>query len=88
LISPNQHWRVRWLFVAYALFAAITPVNRGPVLCPFRRLTGHRCPLCGMTRATHALSRGRFSESVRHHPVAIPMWSGFVAWWIISRGRK
>lgn len=35
--------------------ALLTAVD-GPVLCPFRRLTGGHCPLCGSTRAVSALA--------------------------------
>src|SRR5688500_7645331 len=34
-------------------------LTNGPVLCPFRRLTGHECPTCGMTRACVAARRCR-----------------------------
>ncbi len=39
------------------------------VLCPFRALTGRRCPFCGLTRSLAALTRGRLRESVAAHPL-------------------
>jgi hypothetical protein len=44
--------------------------NGGPPLCPYRLVTGHTCPGCGLTRAIGALLRGRWNESVTLHPLA------------------
>jgi hypothetical protein len=45
--------------------AAATLVARhGPVVCPFRRLTGLPCPGCGATRATAAFLRGDLWSAV------------------------
>jgi Protein of unknown function (DUF2752) len=38
------------------------------VICPFRRLTGHRCPLCGLTHSLAALLRGDLRGSLSAHP--------------------
>lgn len=66
---------LRSLAGAYALFAATVPLSRLPTLCPFRRLTGKRCPLCGLTRATHALSRGDVGEALALNPLAPLLWA-------------
>ncbi|HWY90238.1 MAG TPA: DUF2752 domain-containing protein [Solirubrobacteraceae bacterium] len=42
------------------------------VLCPVRRLSGRRCPFCGLTRSLAALRRGDLRESVRRHPLGPP----------------
>ena len=39
------------------------------VVCPFRRLTHHACPFCGLTRSVAALLRGNLRESVAWHPL-------------------
>src|ERR1700691_2925463 len=59
----------------YALFAALVPVDRGPAMCPFRMLTGRRCPLCGLTRASRALSRGDIRGMLESHPFAPLLWA-------------
>lgn len=41
----------------------------GPVLCPFRLVTGLPCPFCGMTRSLLALGRGDVAASVALHPL-------------------
>jgi hypothetical protein len=64
----------RVLAGAYALFATIAPLTRLPSLCPFRRVTGFRCPFCGLTRATRALTRGDFGNAVALHPLAPLLW--------------
>jgi hypothetical protein len=53
------------------LAAALLPaarLDRSPVVCPFRRLTGLPCPTCGLTRSWVALLHGRLGESVSLHP--------------------
>ncbi len=51
--------------------AAWDPARRGgPLLCPYRAVTGHSCPGCGLTRAVAALVRGRWHEAVTLHPLA------------------
>jgi hypothetical protein len=47
--------------------AAVGP--DGPVLCPFRLLTGLPCPFCGMTRSLLALGRGDVAASIALHPL-------------------
>lgn len=47
--------------------------------CPFKSLTGHPCPGCGMTRASLAMIRGDWAAMVRFHPLA-PF---FVLFWTV-----
>jgi len=59
---------------AMALFAALWSI-RVPAepllhLCGFHWLTGHPCPLCGMTRALFALAKGHWSEAVHFNALA------------------
>jgi nitrous oxide reductase accessory protein NosL len=59
----------------YALYAAVGPVERSPTVCPFRIATQRRCPLCGLTRATRALSRGQLRQAHALHPLVLPLWA-------------
>lgn len=43
----------------------------GPVLCPFRLLTGYPCPLCGITRSVAALGAGDLGASLALHPLGV-----------------
>jgi hypothetical protein len=65
----------RVLAGAYALFAAVAPLPRLPSVCLFRRVTGFRCPLCGLTQATRALTRGDLGQAVEMHPFAPLVWA-------------
>jgi hypothetical protein len=44
-------------------------IHDGPVLCPFRRLTGRPCPTCGLTRSWQAIGHGRLMDGIRQHPL-------------------
>ena len=52
----------------------------GPVLCPWRLLTGYPCPGCGGIRAMGAISTGQFEEAWLLNPVAF-LISGVVLVW-------
>ncbi len=41
-------------------------------LCPFRFVTGHPCPGCGLTHAALWLARGDIAESLRAHALLLP----------------
>jgi hypothetical protein len=53
---------IAWLIPAGRL-------DRGPVLCPFRRLTGLPCPTCGLSRSWSAILHGRLGDSMAFHPL-------------------
>jgi len=46
-------------------------VADGPVVCPFRLLTGLPCPGCGLTRAWVYAAHGRWSESFGANPFGL-----------------
>ena len=84
--------------VAAAAWAGVAGLAlRGPFepetsLCPFRLLTGHACPGCGMGRALVAAMRGDFALSFAHHPLGLPLlalWTAWLAWGAVNalRGR-
>jgi hypothetical protein len=59
---------LRGLAMSYLLFAVVAGRDSSVVLCPWRAITGFRCPLCGMTRAVRHALRGDLARSVRVHP--------------------
>ena len=73
-----------WLLCA---LQAASGAGEGLTLCPFKLVTGHDCPGCGMGRAVVAAMRGRWSESLSFHPLGLPLllvWTG----WLLYVGAK
>jgi len=65
--------------------AVLQPADRGPVLCPFRALTGLDCPGCGMTRATARLAGGRVPSAADYNlllVLALPMLGYLYLRWL------
>ncbi len=56
----------RRLLCCYGVFALLAPRLPAPT-CPFRRLTGRRCPACGLTAAVSAALRGRIRRAAALH---------------------
>lgn len=67
-----------------------------PEVCPFKRLTGHPCAGCGLTRATISLSHGDWARAWKFNRVGLPMYLFIVAlmlhnatnWWRVRRGQN
>jgi uncharacterized protein DUF2752 len=59
--------------VALCAAAALDPtaVEHGPVLCPFRLVTGLPCPGCGLTRSWVYLAHGHWGESFTANPFGV-----------------
>ncbi len=57
--------------VAYGCYAWWTFPTGGLAffVCPFRWLTGLRCPLCGLTHSLGALLHGDIGLAFRYHPL-------------------
>jgi hypothetical protein len=68
--------RLTGLWLAYAAFALVARRGRLPTVCPFRLLTGHRCPLCGLTRSVNCLLHGELRRSFREHPAGPVLFAG------------
>ena len=85
-VGSNDSAIVRWLLfsclgMSYILFARVSSRHALPVLCPFRRMTGMRCPLCGFTTATASLLHGDLRAAVRAHPFAPAIIVGVLYWY-------
>lgn len=48
-------------------------IESGPVICPFRLLTGKPCPFCGSTRALGALSGGDLVAAWQNNPLTVTL---------------
>lgn len=68
---------VAWVFCAAQ---AACGVGESVILCPFRLVTGHRCPGCGMGHAVVAAMRGDWVASFQAHPLGIPLLAVWTAW--------
>jgi hypothetical protein len=54
-------------------------VGNGPVLCPFRLVTGLPCPGCGLTRSWVYLAHGRWAEATTSNPFGAVALAAVVA---------
>jgi hypothetical protein len=68
------------LAVIYTTFAFFAREHRLPVFCPFRRLTGVRCPLCGFTTSTGHLLHGEIRSAFKAHPLGPVVIAGTALW--------
>lgn len=73
------------LSVAYVGYAVLTADRRLPTMCPFRIVTGHCCPLCGLSTAIGRALRGDLSGALRAQPLAFPVLIGGAAGWAACR---
>ncbi len=85
-----EHLKLRAapVLVAGAALAAATalwffdPSTRGIPLCPLHAMTGLWCPLCGSTRATHALVHAEPVAALHYNALlvaALPLLA--LRWW-------
>jgi len=63
----------RRTLVGYVLIAILIGDRQLPPICPFLRLTGRRCPLCGTSRAIALATRGHIAESRAMHPLGLAL---------------
>jgi len=60
------------LAAGYLAYASLLPRMPAVSVCLFRRLTGRRCPLCGLTHGLNHALRGDFAAARAAHPLAVP----------------
>jgi hypothetical protein len=60
------------LAAAYLAYASVLPWLPAMPVCLFRRLTGRRCPLCGLTHGLNHALRGDLAAARAAHPLAAP----------------
>jgi len=66
---------------ALCLSAGLSPADaaNGPVVCPFRLVTGLPCPGCGMTRAWVFVTHGRLGDAMSANPFVLVTMPAAVA---------
>lgn len=60
------------IFAAAAILFALLESGAFHFICPFRELTGLRCPGCGNSNALLAIARGGFREAAGYNPMFYP----------------
>ena len=78
---PRRLGFVYGIFAALLIASATLPlalVEDGPVLCLFRRITGHPCPGCGLTRSFVAAAHLRLGEAFAHHVFGPLIFAGLL----------
>jgi hypothetical protein len=73
--------------VGCAVLAVVDPTDSDVLpSCPTQAIFGYDCPVCGVSRGLHALTRGRVGTALDHNVlllVAVPI--GLVMWWQWAR---
>lgn len=70
-----------------ALLLDPTSAANGPVLCPFRLVTGIECPACGSVRAWVAATNGDVGAALAHNALAVGLLAAtlvLVSWRLAS----
>ncbi len=78
--SASFHWTILTLCVAIIAASTVLTVREGehvtvpiinvtlPGTCTFRRLTGHPCPGCGLTRSFISMGHGQLGAAWQYNP--------------------
>ena len=80
-------------YAALALQAAWRLPPAGFTLCPFKLVTGHNCPGCGIGHSIVYAMRGDLQRSFHAHPLGFPLLAVWTVWLILGganllRGRE
>lgn len=61
-------------------------IEHGPILCPFRAVTGLPCPGCGLTRSWVYGAHGEWAQSFSSHPFGLPLLIGLLVLAVVAVG--
>ncbi|WP_188113594.1 DUF2752 domain-containing protein [Nocardioides humilatus] len=69
---------------------ALSPehIEDGPVICPFRALTGLPCPGCGLTRSWVYAAHGWWRDSFASNPFGLVVVAGILALAVVVVRRR
>jgi len=70
---------IAWLLTREASIRT-SGFEEGPVLCPWRLLTGYPCPGCGGIRAMGAICTGQFEQAWLLNPIAFLACFVVIVW--------
>ena len=70
---------IAWLLTREASIRT-SGFEEGPVLCPWRLLTGYPCPGCGGIRAMSAIAVGQFEQAWLLNPIAFLACFVVIVW--------
>jgi len=65
--------------LATSLLLSPEHIEDGPIICPFRRLTGLPCPGCGLTRSWVYLAHGDWGAALAANPFGLVTVAGAMA---------
>ena len=70
---------IAWLLTREASIRT-SGFEEGPVLCPWRLITGYPCPGCGGIRAMSAICTGQFEQAWLLNPIAFLVCFVVIVW--------
>jgi len=70
---------IAWLLTREASIRT-SGFEEGPVLCPWRLITGYPCPGCGGIRAMSAICTGQFEQAWLLNPIAFLACFVVIVW--------
>jgi hypothetical protein len=73
------------LGMGFLVYAQLTYQRNLPIMCPYRRITGKRCPFCGLTTATGHLLHGKPRQMAQSNPFT-PWYLLAVFAWFLKEG--
>jgi Protein of unknown function (DUF2752) len=73
-LAPIEWVAIGGVF-AMGIASCLSPekVADGPVVCPFRLVTGLPCPACGLTRSWVFAMHGQWSEAITSNAFGLPL---------------
>lgn len=88
----GSRWKALWrlrssrgvqsaaIWLSYVAAAAVVEGRSLPPACPWRLVSGHRCPFCGLTTSVGRLVKGHRQEAREAHPLGVFLFVGSGLW--------